>query len=83
MYFNQLEKLKSEAKLAKYSSSKSIDTLIRKNLITTNMASSVVNDSDTVNNLIKMYDLISNESYEHWYNTEANILIRTVHALVR
>jgi phosphate:Na+ symporter len=53
VYFNQLEKLKSEAKLAKYSSSKSIDTLIRKNLITTNMASSVVNDSDTVNNLIK------------------------------
>ena len=36
-----------------------------------------------INNLIKMYDLISNESYEHWYNTEANILIRTVHALIR
>lgn len=53
LYFNQLKKLKSDAKQAKRSSNKSIDKLIRKSLITPDMASSVVNDSDNVNDLIK------------------------------
>ncbi|MFC2109567.1 Na/Pi cotransporter family protein [Bacteroidota bacterium] len=53
LYFSQLKKLKEEAKAAKYASNKSINRLIKKGLITTNMASSVVNDSDNVNDLIK------------------------------
>lgn len=53
LYFSQLKTLKADAKAAKYASNKSINRLIRKSLITTNMASSVVNDSDNVNDLIK------------------------------
>lgn len=53
LYFSQLKTLKTQAKAAKYASNKSINRLIRKSLITTNMASSVVNDSDNVNDLIK------------------------------
>ena len=52
-YFNQLKKLRIEAKEAKHSSNKSIDKLIRKSYITPDMASSLVNDSDNVNDLIK------------------------------
>ncbi|KGL62659.1 Na/Pi cotransporter family protein [Polaribacter sp. Hel1_85] len=52
-YFNQLMKLKKAAKTALYADNKSIDRLIRKNLITTNMASSLVNDNVNVNDLIK------------------------------
>ena len=46
-------KLKKEAKIALQKDNKSIDRLIRKNLITTNMASSLVNDNVNVNDLIK------------------------------
>jgi len=53
IYFNQLKKLRIEAKEAKYSSNKSIDKLIRKSFITPNMASSLVNDNGSVNDLIK------------------------------
>jgi phosphate:Na+ symporter len=53
LYFEQLIKLKSDAKSAKKLSNKSINRLIRKDLITTNMASSAVNDIDNVNDLIK------------------------------
>ena len=52
-YFKQLMKLKKEAKIALQKDNKSIDRLIRKNLITTNMASSLVNDNVNVNDLIK------------------------------
>ena len=52
-YFKQLMKLKKEAKTALHSDNKSIDKLIRKNLITTDMASSLVNDHSNVNDLIK------------------------------
>ena len=52
-YFKQLMKLKKEAKTALHSDNKSIDRLIRKNLITTDMASSLVNDNVNVNDLIK------------------------------
>ena len=52
-YFNQLMKLKKEAKLALNEENKSIDRLIRKNLITTDMTSSLVNDNINVNDLIK------------------------------
>ena len=53
IYFNQLKKIRIEAKEAKYSSNKSIDKLIRKSFITPNMASSLVNDNGSVNDLIK------------------------------
>ncbi len=53
LYFNQLKRLKTEAKEAKHTSNKAIDKLIRKSLITPDMTSSIVNDSDNVNDLIK------------------------------
>ena len=53
IYYNQLLKLKNEAKREIHSSNKSINKLIRDNLITINMASSLVNDTDNVNDLIK------------------------------
>ncbi len=52
-YFSQLMKLKKEAKNALHADNKSIDRLIRKNLITSDMASSLVNDNVNVNDLIK------------------------------
>ncbi len=45
--------LKKEARNAIQSENKSIDKLIRKDLITTDMASSLVNDNANVNGLIK------------------------------
>ncbi len=53
LYYEKLMVLKSEAREAIHSSNKSIDKLIRKNLITVDMASSLVNDNDNVNDLIK------------------------------
>ena len=52
-YYKQLVKLKSEATKEIHSSNKSINKLIRDNLITVDMASSLVNDSDNVNDMIK------------------------------
>ena len=52
-YFSILKKLKKEAKNALHEENKSIDRVIRENLITTNMASSLVNDNVNVNDLIK------------------------------
>ncbi|WP_298882541.1 Na/Pi symporter [uncultured Polaribacter sp.] len=52
-YFSILKKLKKEAKIALHEENKSIDRVIRENLITTNMASSLVNDNVNVNDLIK------------------------------
>ena len=53
LYYNKLMALKNEAKEAIHHSNKSIDKLIRDNLITVDMASSLVNDNDNVNDLIK------------------------------
>lgn len=53
IYYEKLMILKSEAKAAIHSDNKSIDKLIRNNLITVDMASSLVNDNDNVNDLIK------------------------------
>jgi phosphate:Na+ symporter len=52
-YYKELLALKNEAKKAIKSDNKSIDKLIRKNLITVDMASSLVNDHINVNDLIK------------------------------
>lgn len=53
LYYDKLIILKNEARDAIHHSNKSIDRLIRKDLITTEMASSLVNDNDNVNDLIK------------------------------
>ena len=53
LYFEKLLELKEEAKREIHSSNKSINKLIRDNLITVNMASSLVNDNDNVNDMIK------------------------------
>ena len=52
-YYEKLIVLKNEAKEAIHQNSKSIERLIRKDLITSEMASSLVNDNDNVNDLIK------------------------------
>ena len=53
IYYQKLLVLKNKAKEATEQSNKSIDKLIRENLITVDMASSLVNDNDNVNNMIK------------------------------
>ena len=52
-YYEQLIKLKEEAKKNIHQSNIQIDNLIRKDLITVDMGSSLVNDSDNVNDMIK------------------------------
>jgi phosphate:Na+ symporter len=52
-YEEVLSKLKQEAKVSIRQSNKSIDKLIRKELITAEMASSLFNDHTNVNNIIK------------------------------
>ena len=52
-YELQLNELRNEAKLNVRQSNKSIDKLIRKNLITAEMASSLFNDYTNVNDMIK------------------------------
>jgi phosphate:Na+ symporter len=51
-HYKKLLELKKEAKAAIHHSNKSINKLIRKDLITPQMASSLVNDNDNVNNMI-------------------------------
>lgn len=52
-YYAKLIKLRNEAKESKYQTTKSINKLISKNLITAEMASSLVNDKDNVNDIIE------------------------------
>ncbi len=52
-HYKKLLKLKNEAKEAIHQSNESINKLIRKDLITPEMASSLVNDNDNVNDMIK------------------------------
>ncbi len=52
-YFSKLLKLKEQAKAGIHQSSKSIDKLIRDDLISVDMASSLVNDNDNVNDIVK------------------------------
>ena len=53
IHYKQLLELKEEAKKEIHRSNKSINKLIREKLITVNMASSLVNDNDNVNDMIK------------------------------
>jgi len=52
-YHQKLLELRQQAKENIHKSNLEIDRLIRKDLITTDMASSLVNDTDNLNNLIK------------------------------
>jgi len=52
-YHQKLVELRQQAKENIHKSNLEIDRLIRKDLITTDMASSLVNDTDNLNNLIK------------------------------
>ena len=52
-YYDKLLKLKEEAKEGIHQNNETINKLIRKNLITVDMGSSLVNDNDNVNNIIK------------------------------
>jgi len=52
-HYAKLLNLKNEAKERKHQTTKSINTLIRENLITAEMASSLVNDKDNLNEIIK------------------------------
>ncbi|MFD2561220.1 Na/Pi cotransporter family protein [Aquimarina rubra] len=52
-YYAKLLSLRNEAKEGKHLTNKSINTLIRKNLVTAEMASSLVNDKDNLNEIIK------------------------------
>ncbi len=69
-YRKQLHDLKRKAANSIHSTNKSIDKLIRENLIDANMASSLVNDNDNVNNLIKklinIAELLYAERDELW-----------------
>ena len=53
VYFQKLLSLKKKAKEKRHQSNKYIDHLIRDNLITVDMASSLVNDNDNVNDIIE------------------------------
>ena len=52
-YYASLMALKDEAKAEKHSDNIQLDTIIRKDLITVDMASSLVNDTDNVNDIVK------------------------------
>lgn len=57
-YYSKLLTLRDRAKEAMYQTNKSIDKLIRDNLINIDMASSLVNDNDNVNDIIeKLIDI--------------------------
>lgn len=62
-YYKTLLKLKEKAKLNKHQENLEIDSLIRKDLITVDMASSLVNDHDNVNDMIKNLIIVAELLY--------------------
>jgi phosphate:Na+ symporter len=63
-HHNKLLELKGEAKRSIHSSNKSINKLIRENQISVDMGSSLVNDNDNVNDIIKKLIDIAELLYE-------------------
>ncbi len=63
-HHQKLMELKEEAKLRIHSSNESINKLIRENRITVDMGSSLVNDNDNVNDIIKKLITIAELLYE-------------------
>jgi phosphate:Na+ symporter len=53
LYYKTLKKLEEEARSNKTKDNLGLDAVIRKDLITVDMASSLVNDTDNVNDIIK------------------------------
>lgn len=62
-YYKTLSKLKEEAKANLHKENLDIDNLIRKDLITVDMASSLVNDNDNVNDMIKNLIIVAELLY--------------------
>lgn len=62
-YYKTLEKFKETAKANKLVDNLEIDNLIRKDLITIDMASSLVNDNDNVNDMIKNLIIVAELLY--------------------
>jgi phosphate:Na+ symporter len=62
-YYKILKRLKENARINKHAENLGIDYLIRKDLITIDMASSLVNDSDTVNDIIKNLIIVAELLY--------------------
>lgn len=62
-YYKILKKLKEKARSNKHIDNLGIDHLIRKDLITVDMASSLVNDNDNVNDMIKNLIIVAELLY--------------------
>ena len=62
-YYKTLGKLKEEARANIHTENLEIDRLIRKDLITVDMASSLVNDNDNVNDMIKNLIIVAELLY--------------------
>ena len=62
-YYKILKKLKENARNNKHAENLGIDHLIRKDLITVDMASSLVNDNDNVNDMIKNLIIVAELLY--------------------
>ena len=62
-YYKTLVKLKEEAKANIHKENLEIDHLIRKDLITVDMASSLVNDNDNVNDMVKNLIIVAELLY--------------------
>ena len=62
-YYNTLKKLKNKARISKQTDNLEINELIRKDLITVEMASSLVNDNDNVNDMIKNLIIVAELLY--------------------
>lgn len=62
-YYKMLKKLKNAARKNKHIENLEIDRLIREDLITVDMASSLVNDNDNVNDMIKNLIIVAELLY--------------------
>ncbi|MCK0108408.1 Na/Pi symporter [Flavobacteriaceae bacterium S0825] len=62
-YYKILKKLKEKARENKHTDNLEIDNLIRKDLITVDMASSLVNDNDNVNDMVKNLIIVAELLY--------------------
>jgi phosphate:Na+ symporter len=63
-HLNKLQELKEEAKKGIHQTNESINRLIRENLITVDMGSSLVNDNDYVNDIVENLITIAELLYE-------------------
>ena len=64
VYYPKLIQLKEGAKQEMHQTNESIDRLIRDNLITVDMGSSLVNDNDNVNDIVRKLITVAELLYE-------------------